>query len=39
MIGQQIALHLVLDRSLADILTEMLTTFDDASKRRGPRVN
>ncbi len=39
LIGQQIALHLVLDRSLADILTEMLTTFDDTSTWRVPRVN
>src|SRR5262245_12736787 len=39
LIGQQIALHLVLDRSLAEILTELLATFDDASTWRSPRVN
>src|SRR5262245_49723732 len=39
LIGQHIALHLVLDRSLAEILTELLATFDDASTWRAPRVN
>ena len=39
LIGQQIALHLVLDRSLAEALTEMLATFDDASTWRAVTVN
>src|SRR5262245_32082720 len=35
----QMGIHFVLDRSLAEALRELLTTFDDASTWRTPSLN